>query len=165
MGWLEWCKKQYPTVYEWKPEGCKLLPPTEDFIARVSKQAFLKTTPWGDVENCAIGGMNPHGHGKITKARNVVVFDIPFWIVKFLVFDRDKKCQDCKLAPCFEDGTPYSFDPDPKNFSAGLEAHHIIRFSDGGSNCTHNVALLCDRCHKRRKGRGGAPKDVAQAQL
>ena len=154
MTWLEWAQKRIPT-YPWKRDGCRLLPPTEEFTK--TNEGRYHVYRAGDVLNAPIRGMNPHGDGAVICERGFVSFDVPFWAVKWIVFDRDKKCQDCGLVPKNGYGEDVD-DMDPRKNSwlrLGYEVHHIIPFVHMGSNCTHNAVLLCSGCHGVRRGRGG----------
>lgn len=229
MTWLEWAKRRYET-YPWKPEGCALVLPKgvslEDY-----REVVKKKFPYSQG---IIGGVNPHGHGTTIHERGEIKEDIPFWAAKWLVFDRDKKCQNCgayvsqeyrqekiedyrkwqkqereywnrekdretlhlqmmqqrhiitdpekrrineliienlkETVEKHENGSYYIHehyekwlddkirfeerDTDSDN-NYGLEVQHIIPVSQGGSNCTHNLILLCHECHVALGGKGG----------
>ncbi len=176
MGWLSWCQRQYPTE-PWLPEGESLILPDKkvrDELAKYLEDYEHKNNWTLSYAGHMIVGVNPHDIGRFTFERDRLTKDIPFWAARWLVYDRDKKCQGCGIL-----GHDYRFVPNPHNFGGrrvwdlpldmefyrdpnplnthGLEVHHIIRVINGGSNCTHNLALLCGSCHDRKGGRGGAP--------
>jgi hypothetical protein len=103
MGWLEFCKRNWPT-HEWKRDGCSLVEMTRDqyllsYRAQVDdyerKNNFfmLRESRFG--EKLPVAGINPHLEGRLHVDRGRIVIDIPFWATKWLVFERDKRCQDC----------------------------------------------------------------------
>ena len=145
---LDYVKANF-RVYPWRPEGCRLVPDPET----------AKQMPGGFIldetnDSAPFGGKNPHGDGRWTLERETALFDVPFWAAKVLVFDRDRQCQGCH-AP--EDAPTWRRRPPNPWNTAGLEVHHIVPFVKGGSNCTHNLALLCRSCHLQFNGDGGSP--------
>jgi hypothetical protein len=70
------------------------------------------------------------------------------WWYHHLLVSRDgRQCYACKAKP------------GPPDYHL-LEVQHILPQSKGGTNCLHNLILLCQRCHRRlAKGRryGGIP--------
>lgn len=158
MGWREWCLKTFPT-YPWQTNGCRLiLPQGVDF--KTWEEVYQKKFSHSQG---VIGGRNQHDDGRYILERGEMKWDIPFWAVKYLVFERDKKCQGCNRYARLFDGEEIT-NPTPTN-PHGLEVHHIIAVSKGGSNCTHNVVLLCTDCHNHFKLKGGAPNPSIQLSL
>ena len=107
MSWLKWAQRNFKT-YPWKPEGCALRQFTEDEVKALGDvdgaeaepddpgNGILKWKYWkGAYQITETRGANPHGEGRLHVDRDAIVRDVPFWAVKWLVFERDKKCQDC----------------------------------------------------------------------
>ena len=214
MGWLAWAQRNFKT-YPWEKAGCSLVEMTDDQLALALREymdgfkgdnylATLQTPIPAYGLEVEVRGMNPHGEGRLHNDRGGVILDVPFFAVKWLVFDRDRaRCQDCgcygweshrvyegrklfapakvvydkpimqedvdrEKAELYHDGTPIGyFRYATPTDARGLQVHHIVAVVDGGSNCTHNLMLLCWKCHLARKGRGGVPTvlDGIQARL
>ena len=66
------------------------------------------------------------------------------WLWSYLSYQINERdnytCQDCNLN--------YK-KPESHDFTVGLETHHIIPQSKGGSDHPHNLKTLCQKCHRK----------------